>query len=209
MIASGLAPDAVIAYDSALLLQRPWKPDPKALEVERLSFLTATRPIRISSEDITYAPVRPARALGSRWRNQVATLERFGVSFSITALERTLVDLLDRIDLAPPPLELWEAFAFARPDADAMVVHALALDSATAAARLGFFLERLPYVAPQTLRRLEKLRPSSPTYFDRRDRDGRNAFLKRWNLVVPSLVAQTVERTEFRRGSPTIPTLRD
>jgi hypothetical protein len=208
LIASRLTPDAILAYDGALALQRPWRPAPSGLDLERVSFLTATRRARLERSDlIDFNGVRPPRALGANWGRGVDALERNGLTMKITPPARTLVDLLDRIDLSPPAIELWEAFAFTRPNPEAMVRHALALKSGVVAARLGFFLENLPGTPAPLLETLERARPSSPTYFDRARRDGAASFVRRWNLVLPLLLHLAVDRTDFTRKVPQLPAL--
>lgn len=206
LIASRLAPDAVLAYDGALALQRPWLPEVPPGEVERISFLTTARRAGLDSgSGLRFNPVHPARALGKRWRNDVIEIERSGLPVKLTSPGRTLVDLLDRLDLAPVPVELWEAFSSLELDLERMVHHALALKSRLVAARLGFFLEHLPRTPRRHLDPLERRRPSSPAYFDRARHEGTSTFISRWNLVVPLRLWRAVELTDFRSGPPRFP----
>ena len=41
--------------------------------------------------------------------------------------------------------------------------------------------------------RLERLRPRSPAYFDRANRGVKDAYLNRWNLVVPRKLLDAAE----------------
>jgi hypothetical protein len=209
LLASRLAPDAIIAYDAALLLQRPWREEPVETDVRRVCFLTESRVPRDVSDDITFAPVTPPAPLTHRWRRLTEIRKRHGVAFTITTVERTIVDLLDRIELAPSVFELWEACAHARPSPWRMVEHALALKSQVVAGRVGVFLSHLPGTPPSLLAQLERRAPSSPSYFSRAEReDDGQIFWPRWNMCVPSGLDNSMRATQFRRGSPTVPDMR-
>ena len=205
LIASRLAPDAIIAYDSALLLMRD--PEPVLAGLERVSFLTASA--RISREtfaDIAFKPIAAPPVLGKRWRTSgVICVERSGMQMSMTSPERTIVDVLDRIALAPPATELWELLALGAFDPELMVAHARALKSQIVFARLGFLLEYLPTTPRKLLATLERLAPKSPVYFDRPRQKGQSAFINRWNLVATMRLYQTVFRTDFRGRTPSLP----
>ena len=73
----------------------------------------------------------------------VLTMERFGMPLRVASLERTLVDALDRPDLAGGWEEVWrslEAVEFF--DLDEVVEYAVLLGNATTTAKVGFFLDR-------------------------------------------------------------------
>jgi predicted transcriptional regulator of viral defense system len=119
--------------------------------------------------------------------------DRFGLDVRVTGLERSLVDVLDRPDLAGSWEEIWrslESVEFF--NLDKVVEYVLLLENATTAAKVGFFLEQhreTLMVEDVYLKSLQQLRPRRPHYFDRaRRKDGR--LLKRWNLVVPSAVIE-------------------
>ncbi|MBS1152437.1 MAG: putative transcriptional regulator [Myxococcaceae bacterium] len=208
LLASRMAPDAVLAYDGALQLQRPWRPAPVLLkDCKRVSFLTtSTRLARKSWGGISFKALSPPPVLGKKWANTgVETIERSGLSLKVTTAERTVVDLLDQVALAPPPEQLWESFVFGRLDLDAMVDHARALQSRMVAARLGFFLGFLPQSSRANLEALKRLCPGSPVYFDRARHEGKGIFLARWNLVVSHRAYVMLSRTDFRGRKPALP----
>lgn len=205
-VAARWAPDAVLAYDGALALQQPWR-DKAGLVAPptRVSFLTRTRRTReVGADNVELNPVRPPAALGKRWRIGVEAVDRNGLNVKVTTPERTLVDLLDRLDLAPSLGVLWESFVSQALDVDAMIAHARALGSDLTQARLGVFLQQRPGTTNAHLAKLS--RPTSPSYFDRARRGSQEvAFDRAWNLMVPLRLTLMTERTDFRHRPPRIP----
>ncbi len=113
---------------------------------------------------------------------------RSGVELKITTLERTLVDVLNRPDLAGSLEEIWrslESIEFF--DLDQVVEYVQLLNNATTAAKVGFFLEQHQetlMVDDTYLKTLRRLSPEQPHYFDRGKRKN-SIFVKNWNLLVP------------------------
>ena len=118
----------------------------------------------------------------------VLTAERAGLPVRVTSLERTLVDVLDRPRLAGGWEEVWrslESVEFF--DVEAVVDYALLLGNATAAAKVGFYLEQhgeALMVEPVQIDELRGRRPRQPHYLDGA-RNGRGRLVSAWNLVVP------------------------
>ena len=180
-LASRLAADATLAYHTAL----------EALGVaqsafERLHFLTWTKskPLRFQQRD--YVPVRPRAQLRRVKELFVVRLERAGLQLRATSLERTLVDVLDRPDLAGGMDEVWRSLsAVEAVDFAVLARYAELVSRPVLTARLGYVLEshaRRWLTPPKLLAALEAKRPAGPVYLDRRQ-PGR--LVKRWNLVVP------------------------
>jgi hypothetical protein len=116
-------------------------------------------------------------------------VERRGLPCRVTTLERTLVDVLDRPDLAGGLEEVWR-FLSSVPlfDLNVVVNYVRLCGQATLAAKVGFFLERRQAAlgVPRTvLERLRRMRPKQPHYLDRK-LGGRMA--PGWNLMVPAPV---------------------
>ena len=113
-------------------------------------------------------------------------LERSGLEVRSTTLERTLVDVLDRPDLAGGMEEVWRSLASVEAlDFAALTQYAELVERPLLTARLGYLLEahaRRWLTPPKLLSALEAKRPAGPVYLDRRQ-PGRLA--RRWNLVVP------------------------
>lgn len=189
-LASRMAPDAAVAYHTAL------ETHGYAQSVfERLTFVTWTKTKPTSFQGRRFVPVRPrapvlAADRGERWIERV---ERAGIEIRVTTLERTVTDVLDRPDLAGGVEEVWRSlFSVPALDPGAIEEYVTLLGSRTLAAKVGFFLEtrREELVVPAGL--LERLRariPGAPVFMDRR-RGGR--LVAPWALIVPGDLFQDV-----------------
>lgn len=118
--------------------------------------------------------------------------DRFGIKIRVTALERTFVDVLDRIDLAGGIEEVWrslESISYLR--IQQVVEYAILLNNATTVAKVGWFLEQHReqfHVNDEHIMQLRKARPSQLHYMFRQERKGE--IVDGWNLVVPSTVLE-------------------
>ena len=113
---------------------------------------------------------------------------RSGVELLVTNLERSLVDVLDRPDLAGGWEEIWrslESVEFF--DLDQVIAYVLLLENATTAAKVGFFLEQHKealMVEDVHLEHLRNQRPRQTHYFMRGKRDDCR-WIREWNLMIP------------------------
>ncbi|MHC5006146.1 MAG: type IV toxin-antitoxin system AbiEi family antitoxin domain-containing protein [Planctomycetota bacterium] len=187
LVAAQSAPDATLGYHSALEFHG------KAhAPFHEFYFLTAKQRRPFSFRSYRFRPILFPKALRDRRKVHYATksVPRDGVTVRVCTLERTLVDLLDRPDLAGGWEELWHSVTSIEFfDLDEVVSYALLLDNATTAAKVGFFLEQQRerlMVEESHLGRLQEHRPRQPHYLDRDDRTGR--LLPQWNLIVPKVV---------------------
>ncbi len=204
-----LAPDSVLAYHTALELHG------NAYSVHHQSLICTRHRVRpLSVDDHRYMALPPPKALRDRRQEDlgVENVDRSGLDVRVTRLERTLVDVLDRPDLGGGWEEIWrslETIEFLDPDA--VVEYALLLDSATTAAKVGFFLEEHRdslMIEDAALEPLRRRRPRMPHYLERalrppkrpvagvrRPGTGERARLvAAWNLIVPgSLLQRTWE----------------
>ncbi len=182
-LASRMAPDAAVAYHTAL------EAHGHAQSVfERLTFVTWTKPKATAFAGRQLVPVRPRAPLlaadrGERW---IERMERAGIEIRVTSLERTVADVLDRPDLAGGMEEVWRSLlSVPALDPGPLEEYVTLLGSGTLAAKVGFFLEsrREELVVPERL--LDRLRarvPGAPVFMERR-RKGR--LVARWALIVP------------------------
>lgn len=188
VLATNLAPDAVVAYHGALQFHG------RAHSLtRRVPFLTATRARAFDFRGTEFVPVPvppPLRALPDLGGG-VVERTRDGVSVRVTTLERTLVDVLNAPRHGGGWEEIWrslEAVEFF--DLDAVIEYAFKLASAVTVARVGFYLEQHRDTLMAEDHHLERLReraPRSPMYLDRGKREP-GKLLSRWNLVVPQRV---------------------
>ena len=192
VLASKMTDDSVIAYHSALELYG------KHYSVyESLYYLTGKRPRKVTFRGIWFRPVQHPKTLRVKGQesNGVVTTERLGMKVRVTGLDRTLVDVLDRPDLAGSWEEIWrslESVEFF--DLDVVIKYTDLLDNATTAAKVGFFLEQHRdslMVEDAHLEQLEALRPKQPCYLERGRRES-GKLVRRWNLVVPENVLRRV-----------------
>ena len=184
LVAAKLTKNAVLSYHTALEFHG------RAYSVQEHFVYTASRPLSpFSFRAHVFRGVRSPESL--RRANQenfgVAAMDRSGMEVRVTSLERTMVDVLNRPDLAGGWEEIWrslESVEFF--DLDKVVEYALLLGNATTAAKVGFFLEqhREPLMIEEKhLKSLHGLRPRQPHYLDR-DKRRSGHLVSRWNLVV-------------------------
>jgi predicted transcriptional regulator of viral defense system len=187
LVASKLAPDAVISHWSALECLGLGSGFPGE------AVYSASRPANpMVFRGALYRGVKFPKSLvrSLQERVQVKIVDRGGCQVPVTTAERALVDLLDRPDLAGgwrgavkllsvlKELDLAKAISYTR-----------ALSNSTTAAKAGLYLasRRDDFgVEDRHLSELSALKPNQPCYLDRsRRRDGR--LVSDWNLIVSRL----------------------
>jgi predicted transcriptional regulator of viral defense system len=194
-LASRMAPDAALAYHTALEAHG----HAQSL-FEKLTFVTwtKTKPVRFLGRP--FVPVRPRALLARAGRSGDWTepIDRGGMEVKVTTIERTLVDLFDRPGLSGGLDEVWRSCSsITALDLRELEMYLLLLDRPTLTARVGYFLERRAEelaVSSGLLHRLRQQSPRTRAYMDRR-RKSRLAV--GWNLMVPEDLV-TAEREEVR-----------
>lgn len=126
----------------------------------------------------------------------INTHERQGISIRVTSLERTVVDVLDRIDISGGIEEVWRSLSTIQYfNIDGAIEYALLLENHTTIGKFGYFLSENKNRLMATeihLKRLEKYRPKEPHYWVQKNRGGK--LISRWNLIIPeNLVTQNWE----------------
>jgi predicted transcriptional regulator of viral defense system len=118
-------------------------------------------------------------------------VERLGQEVRVAGLERTLVDVCDRPDLAGGWEELWRSLETIEYfDLDVVMQYIRLLGNRTTAAKVGYYLQQHAEalgVDDRYLKRLERLCPRQPHYLDR-GKAGK--LIRRWNLVIPPSLAE-------------------
>ena len=189
LVASRMTSDAVLGYHTALELHG------HAQSIhERFTYLTARKFVRVLDfRGATFHAVQQPASLRRQHAEMtgVVTLDRRGASVRVTTPERTLVDMLDRLDLSGGHEEVWQSFGgFRWIDARAVADYAVLLGNATTVARVGFFLEQhreVLDVDDASLARLRAARPKQPSRFDPHRRED-DRLVSEWNLLVPARV---------------------
>ena len=188
LIASRLTSDAVLAYHTALDLHGL----AHSLREERivLSEQKLVRPLLFAG--IRYQAVQPPSALllADRMTLGVETQDRQGLAVRVTGIERTLVDILDRLALAGGWEEVWRAWESVNIalDFQFLLRYVQLLERATTAAKLGYALEtnQEQLSVPSTiLEELHALAPRQPHPAQRGLRSG-TRLIGAWNLLVPA-----------------------
>ncbi|MDP2956002.1 MAG: hypothetical protein Q8N53_06255 [Longimicrobiales bacterium] len=191
-LASRMAPDAAVSHHTAL------EAHGYAQSVfERLAFVTWTKVKPTTFRGRRFVPVRPRAACltadrGERW---IERAERAGVGIRLTNPERTVADVLDRLDLAGGVEEVWRSLlSVPALDAASLEEYVAVLGNRTLAAKVGYFLEtrREDLVVPRrVLDRLRASLPHAPVFFDRHS-GGR--LIPRWSLIVPRILLDAEQR---------------
>lgn len=187
LIAAKLAPGAVLAYHSALELHG------RSYSVQdRVVYLTTKYPSGHSFKfrGTTYRAVNPPTKLRGK-QPGIEMLDRAGQPVSVTTLERTLVDVLDRTRLSGGWEEVWRSLeTIPYLDLEQVVEYALLLGNSTTIARVGFFLSQhreVLSVEDRLLERLQQRRPKNPKYLTN-DTKKSGHLLPEWNLIVPESI---------------------
>jgi predicted transcriptional regulator of viral defense system len=188
VLGSRLSADAVIAYEGALSFHGVW---PLA---HSMSFLTNERMEQFRFNEVVYRPVRVSKALADRrgWGGEILTVEREGQPVKVTSLERTLVDLLDRLDLGYGSKALWDCFRSVDFDWELMLGYARKRDNRLLVGRLAVFLQ-LMGAKNKILDQFDRFAPRSACYFDQSKRQKGDRLFRRWSVIMPHDLMQHIE----------------
>jgi predicted transcriptional regulator of viral defense system len=187
LVASKLAPDAVVAYHAALQFRG------KVYSIwHRFTFLSSkqVRPFQFQGNE--FVAVRPAaRTRARRDRGGGIVSEPYaGGTVRVTTLERAFVDVMDAPKHGGGWEEIWRSLETVEYfDLDAVVAYTQVLGSALTTARVGYFLEQhreALFVEDRHLRALRDRAPARPRYLDTSQEPGR--LVKGWNLIVPERI---------------------
>jgi predicted transcriptional regulator of viral defense system len=186
LVATKLAPDAVVAYHAALQFRG------KAYSIwHRFAVLTQRHVRALTFQGNELVAIRPPGVFdGPSLGGGIVTESYAGGVVRVTTLERTLVDVLDAPDLGGGWEEIWRSLEMVEYfDLGAVVDHTLRRNSALTTARVGFFLEQhreTLFVEDQHLEALRAHVPRQPRYLDGTRAAGR--LVKPWNLVISERV---------------------
>ena len=196
LIAAHLTPDALIAYHSALSFHG----FAHSLR-EGCTIVTATPLVRpFSYQSTRYRTVTTSSRLLRANQSDIGIelRDRTGHEVRVTSLERTLVDMLDRLELSGGWEEVWRSYeAVTYLDLDAVIHYALMLGNATTIAKVGYFLESQQdrwMVSDASLHTLRQFRPAQPHYINRehaaKSPSQRGRLLTHWNLIISEWILQ-------------------
>ncbi len=185
LLASRIAPDAVLVYHTALEFHG------RSYSIHRrLTYQTTSSRRLLSFRDWQFQPVKVPKALKCKGKENFGVIQetRSGLKIPVTSLERTLVDVLNRPVYSGSWEEIWRSLeSIEYFDLEEVVEYTLLFENATIAAKVGFFLEQHRedlLVEDKHLNCLKKLRPKQPHYFDNAKKQ-KGQWVKAWNLLVP------------------------
>ena len=190
LIASKLAKDSIIGYQSALGYWGTLYSIRN--EIIYLTKEYVSKP-KFIFDGVIYKAVFFQKKLVQKNQElfDVKLVDRLGEKILITSLERTFVDILDRFYLIKNWEEVYRAFESIKMlDLDKVIEYALLLEDPTTVAKVGFFLEKFKktwYVEDHYLEELKKYIPKSPLTIDRKSKKAWK-LVSEWNIVVPELL---------------------
>ena len=184
LLAGHLTVDAVLSHHSALQFHG------KAYSVHhRFTYFTrnARRPFVFRGQEFVAIPFSRVLLTQQVELFGVTTERHAGGDVRVTSLERTLVDVLVRPDLGGGWEEVWRSLESVEYfDLEQVTDYTLKLRSATAVAKVGFFLEQhrdALMVEESYLACLRKYAPKQPRYLERSNRTA-GKLVPAWNLIV-------------------------
>jgi predicted transcriptional regulator of viral defense system len=185
LIAGKAAGDAVLSYHAALELHNL-----AYTTFEEYAFSTSQtiKPFTYQGQRFRAVPFPRSLVVQNQTNTSVELLQRQGITIKATSLERTLVDILDRPDLAGGWEEVWRSLDHVTHfDVEKLINYTLLLNNATTVAKVGYFLEQRPEHLKIDAKYIKKLLPYIPKqkhYLDRSQR-GKGKYIKKWQLIIP------------------------
>lgn len=190
LAASRLRSGAVIAYRSALELHGC-----AITPTSEVQLIARGEPGLIETIDFAWRLVTPPSHYSPG--EGVTTAERQGLAVNVTTLERTLVDLFDRYDLAGGAEDLFRSLDWVTEreeplDIDALVGFAKRLGNAAAVGALGFWLDREQNLIGATAAALEDLRSLAPRHarYALGAIPGNGRAATGWSVILPATIIE-------------------
>ena len=185
LIASKATHDAILSYHTALELHNL-----AYSTFEELTFLTsqAIKPFTYQSQRFRAVTFPRPLVIQNEIYNNVESIKRQGIDIKVTTLERTMVDILDRPDLAGGWEEVWRSLDHViHFDPLKLVEYTLLLNNATTVAKVGFFLEQRPAHLKIDSSYIEQLLPHIPKqkHYLHRSQRTKGKYIEKWRLIVP------------------------
>ena len=193
LVAARLTDDAVLAYTTALAYHG--LAHSLSFTFYCLSRSAFVHPLLFQGSAFRAVPPPRALPVSEALTLGVEDGDRQGLALRVTGLERTLVDVLDRLGLCGGWEEVYNALSGldAYLDFELLTHYALRLGNATTVAKVGYLLSeyRQKWSVPEnTLAALRARRPKQPHYVERQQghvRARRARYAAEWNLLVPAL----------------------
>ncbi len=181
LAASRLRPCSTIAYHSALELQGCAYTEGHDVQV-----IAKGDPGMFETTGLVCRFVNPPRGFAPP--DGIVTVDRLGQDVKVTTVERTIADLFDRHDLVGGTEELFNSLDLVvRIDCSALVRYVRALNKATVAGAVGYWLksEQMRLDIPESA--LDELRTIMPKQlrYALGARSGKGKAASDWNVILP------------------------
>lgn len=184
-IISFLAHDALLAYHTALQFHGI------AHSIYFQHVFQSTEKIRSFQfrQDRFKATQYPTTLTKSKHFIFTEEIDHHGFKVRVTQIERTLVDVLDRINLSGGLEEVWRSLSNIQTvKVKNIIEYALLLNNTTTIAKIGFYLrlrQKEWGIEESNLLPLKQHLPRSVHYLDRKNRIN-GKYIKEWKIVVPN-----------------------
>jgi predicted transcriptional regulator of viral defense system len=183
LIAAKAASDAIIAYHSALEFYGT-----AYTTFSQLIYVSRFYKAQFTYQNLVFRGVRPPAGLmhNHLYDFAVDEINREGIAIKITSIERTIVDIFDKPQLAGGWEEVWRSLEIVPLfNAEKLVEYALLLNKSATISKIGYFLESLPENLRIEERLLSKLEQKVQKYSYYIDRGKKSKLFPRWNILVP------------------------
>lgn len=191
LIASQATQEAVLAYHTALEIHGL-----AYSTFQELTYLTNLPSHGFTFDNQHYRPICQPKSLIETKQTLfgVEVIQRENSPIQVTSLERTLVDVLDRPNLAGGWEEVMRSLDhLVNFDPQKIVDYVLLLNKSGLVSKVGYFLEQLPKhlaVQPKYIDTLLRHIPKQPYYMDAsQNKKSKGRYITKWKLIVPEYVA--------------------
>ncbi|MDN3507234.1 MAG: hypothetical protein P0S96_08415 [Simkaniaceae bacterium] len=185
LIASKMAPDAILSYHTALSFHGH-------LHSVRNDFVFMTQHVvkpPFKYRGNTFKGVSPPKKVAAIDPSfEVELVDYLGIKLRVTSLERTFVDILDRLNLTGSFEEIWKSLeSIGYLNISKVIEYVKILQNSTTNARVAFFLDQHREnfgLVENNFKFFDASKPKMIHYFDRKSKEP-SKLVKRWNLIVP------------------------
>ena len=192
LIAGKSSDDSVLAYHTALELYGM-----AYSSFEQFYFMTQQKikPFEFSHQYFQPAAWPKVLRTEKTSGQEIKTINRQGINLRITSLERTVVDVLDRIELSGGWEEVLRSLeGIGVLNVDRLIDYTLLLGKAVLNAKVGWCLEQRQGAFVPTEAQIQRLlaeKPRTPRYTAKL---GAESFklIKKWNILLPASVIEKV-----------------
>lgn len=193
LIASKMAPDAVLAYHTSLGFHGK-------LHFLRNDFIYVTQKKLqppFVFHNLLFRGISIPKGTSHNTHFGVEIVDYHGCKIRVTSLERTFVDILDRPALIDNWEEIWRSLeSIEYLNLQQILGYTRLLNNATTYIRIAFFLDQhreIFNLSEKDLVVFDAFKPKSPHYLVRHSKEPKQ-LINRWNLIVPkSLLRRTWE----------------